>query len=46
MEENHCYRRISHELRKARHFFFFFHNAKMNAREKLSYDASTFLDKS
>ena len=26
--------------------FFFFHNAKMNAREKLSYDASTFLDKS
>ena len=27
-------------------FFFFFHNAKMNAREKLSYDANTFLDKS
>ena len=26
--------------------FFFFHNAKMNAREKLSYDANTFLDKS
>lgn len=47
MEENHCYRGISHELRKARHFFFFFfHNAKMNAREKLSYDANTFLDKS
>ena len=44
MEENHCYKGISHELRKARHFFF--HNAKMNAREKLSYDASTFLDKS
>ena len=45
MEENHCYRGISHELRKARHFFFF-HNAKMNAREKLSYDAYTFPDKS
>ena len=46
MEENHCYRGISHELRKARQFFFFFNNAKMNTREKLSYDASTLLDKS
>ena len=45
MEENHCYRGISHELRKAWQFFFF-HNAKMNTKEELSYDASTFLDKS
>ena len=34
MEENHCYRGIS------------LNNAKMNTREKLSYDASTLLDKS
>ena len=48
IEENHYYKGISYEFRKAWQFFvvFFFHNAKMDIREKLSYDASRFLNKS